>query len=97
LVDKVVDLLVRPQGYIVAALDIAESCFGGGAESLDLGLVFPLALLQQAKALTNHLACVAEATGVDAGLDEVVWPRLSSTFFASVLGSQKCYKKRTSP
>src|ERR1017187_4098922 len=71
-IDKVVDLLVRPQGHIVAALDIVESFFGGGAKPLDLGLVFPLALLQQAEALADHLACVTEATGGDASLDEAV-------------------------
>src|ERR1035441_4751554 len=71
-IDKVVDLLAGPQGHIVAALDIVEPFLGGGAQPLDLGLVFPLALLQQAEALADHLACVTEATGGDASLDEAV-------------------------
>ena len=71
-IDKVVDLLASPQGHIVAALNVVESFFRGGAEPFDFGLVFPLALFKQAETLADHFAGVAEAAGGEASLDETV-------------------------
>src|ERR1035441_6206812 len=70
--DKVVDLPAGPQGHIVAALDVVESFLGGGAKPLELGLVFLLALLQQAEGFPHYFAGVTEAAGGYAGRDEVV-------------------------
>ena len=49
LIDKVVDLLVRSQSYIMTALDIVKSIFGSGAQPFDLGLVFLLALFEESE------------------------------------------------
>src|ERR1017187_9141214 len=70
--DKVVDLPAGPQGHIVAALDVVESFLGGGAKPLELGLIFLLALLQQAEGFPHYFAGVTEAAGGYAGRDKVV-------------------------
>jgi hypothetical protein len=89
-IDDVVDFLAGAQRHIVAALDVVESFLGGGAKPRDLGLVFPLALLQEAEALADDLARVAEAAGSDASLHAVVkiqpwWSRLSTTIKGAII------------
>src|ERR1017187_5883547 len=71
LIDEVADLLVKPRGHIVAAVDGIKA-FLGGAQPFQLGFVFLLALLREPEAFAHHLTSVAEATGCDAGLDEAV-------------------------
>src|ERR1039457_1800713 len=55
-----------------AAIDLVKPFHGGMAQPFELGVVFPLALLQEAEAFADHFTGVAVSAGSDASLDEVV-------------------------
>ena len=72
LIKEGVQLFPGIQGHIVAAVKRVKAFPGGGSQPFDPGPVFPFTLLQKPETFAHHFAGVAEATGSDAGLDELV-------------------------